>query len=89
MLIDGVLLAAGVHLVATPLFGAPSDRLGRRPVYLVGMAAVTITAVLLAAPSCYHDHRTTPAHAAAHRAGSFGGRACRFTRWCSMLSPSR
>jgi metabolite-proton symporter len=35
-LLDGVLLAGVAHLVATPLFGALSDRVGRRPVYLGG-----------------------------------------------------
>ena len=36
LLLDGVVLAAVAHLVATPLFGALSDRVGRRPVYLGG-----------------------------------------------------
>ncbi|MFM8270803.1 MAG: MFS transporter [Gemmata sp.] len=36
VLIDGVLIAAVVHLIATPLFGALSDRVGRRPVYVGG-----------------------------------------------------
>ncbi|MCZ2340595.1 MAG: MFS transporter, partial [Bacteroidales bacterium] len=36
LLINAVLIAAVVHLVATPLFGALSDLLGRRPVYLGG-----------------------------------------------------
>jgi metabolite-proton symporter len=34
--LDGVLIAAAAHLVVTPLFGALSDRVGRRPVYLGG-----------------------------------------------------
>jgi MHS family shikimate/dehydroshikimate transporter-like MFS transporter len=34
----GVLLAAGVDLVAIPLFGRLSDRFGGRPVYLAGAA---------------------------------------------------
>ena len=38
LLLDGVLLAAVAHLVATPLFGALSDRVGRKPVYLGGAA---------------------------------------------------
>jgi MFS family permease len=36
LLLNGVLVAAVAHLVATPLFGALSDRAGRRPVYLGG-----------------------------------------------------
>jgi metabolite-proton symporter len=36
MLIGGVVLAAIVHLAAIPFFGALSDRVGRRPVYLGG-----------------------------------------------------
>ncbi len=36
LLLDGVLVAAVAHLVATPLFGALSDRVGRKPVYLGG-----------------------------------------------------
>jgi metabolite-proton symporter len=36
VLLDGVLIAACAHLVATPLFGALSDRVGRKPVYLGG-----------------------------------------------------
>jgi metabolite-proton symporter len=35
-LLNGVVFGAVVHLVATPLFGALSDRVGRRPVYLGG-----------------------------------------------------
>jgi metabolite-proton symporter len=36
VLLNGVLLGAAAGLVATPLFGALSDRVGRRPVYLGG-----------------------------------------------------
>jgi MFS family permease len=36
VLIEGVSLAAVASLVSTPLFGALSDRIGRRPVYLGG-----------------------------------------------------
>lgn len=38
LLLTGVLIAAVVHLAATPLFGALSDRVGRKPVYLGGAA---------------------------------------------------
>jgi MHS family shikimate/dehydroshikimate transporter-like MFS transporter len=34
--LNGVLLASAVQLIAIPLFGALSDRIGRRPVYLGG-----------------------------------------------------
>jgi MFS transporter, MHS family, shikimate and dehydroshikimate transport protein len=36
VMLNAIMLAAVVHTVATPLFGALSDRLGRRPVYLGG-----------------------------------------------------
>jgi MFS family permease len=36
VILDGVMIAAVAHLVATPFFGALSDRVGRRPVYLGG-----------------------------------------------------
>jgi metabolite-proton symporter len=34
--LTGVLIATGFHLFAIPAFGALSDRLGRRPVYMLG-----------------------------------------------------
>jgi MHS family shikimate/dehydroshikimate transporter-like MFS transporter len=34
--LTGVLIATGFHLFAIPMFGALSDRLGRRPVYMLG-----------------------------------------------------
>jgi MHS family shikimate/dehydroshikimate transporter-like MFS transporter len=34
--LNGVLIAAGIDLIAIPAFGALSDRVGRRPVYLFG-----------------------------------------------------
>jgi metabolite-proton symporter len=36
--LTGVLIAAGIDLFAIPLFGALSDRFGRRPIYLFGAA---------------------------------------------------
>jgi metabolite-proton symporter len=38
--INAVLIGAAVHVVAIPLWGILSDRIGRRPVYLVGAAGV-------------------------------------------------
>ncbi|MDY7226361.1 MFS transporter [Hyalangium rubrum] len=43
-LLNGVLVATAVHLVAIPSFGALSDVLGRRPVYLAGAAACGLLA---------------------------------------------
>ncbi|HVL85582.1 MAG TPA: MFS transporter [Pseudonocardia sp.] len=42
--LGAVLIGAAVHLVTIPLWGALSDRIGRRPVYLVGAAGVGIWA---------------------------------------------
>ncbi|MGE0823930.1 MAG: MFS transporter [Candidatus Binatia bacterium] len=38
VVLNGVLLATAAELVAIPLFGALSDRIGRRPVYMGGAA---------------------------------------------------
>lgn len=35
-ILNGVLLATGCELIAIPFFGALSDRVGRRPVYMLG-----------------------------------------------------
>jgi metabolite-proton symporter len=44
VLLNGVLVATAVHLVAIPAFGAASDRFGRRPVYLAGAVACGVLA---------------------------------------------
>ncbi|QDI72537.1 MFS transporter [Streptomyces calvus] len=38
--LNAVLIASAVHFVVIPAWGALSDRLGRRPVYLIGAAGV-------------------------------------------------
>ncbi|MCP3142310.1 MFS transporter [Pyxidicoccus xibeiensis] len=43
-LLNGVLVATAVHLVAIPAFGAASDRFGRRPVYLAGAVGCALMA---------------------------------------------
>ena len=40
-ILNGILLAAALELAAVPFFGALSDRIGRRPVYLFG-AVMTV-----------------------------------------------
>ncbi|GIH26778.1 MFS transporter [Acrocarpospora phusangensis] len=42
--LNAVLIGSAVHFVTIPLWGALSDRLGRRPVYLLGAAGVGIWA---------------------------------------------
>ncbi|KFE68328.1 MFS transporter [Hyalangium minutum] len=44
VILNGVLVACAVHLVAIPAFGAASDRFGRRPVYLAGAFASALMA---------------------------------------------
>ena len=42
--LNGILLASACGLVAIPIFGAVSDRVGRRPVYLFGAIATAVWA---------------------------------------------
>ncbi|HET9380231.1 MAG TPA: MFS transporter [Streptomyces sp.] len=38
--LNAVLIASGVHFVVIPLWGALSDRIGRRPVYMIGAVGI-------------------------------------------------
>lgn len=40
--LNAVLIGAAIHLVTIPLWGALSDRIGRRPVYLLGAVGVGV-----------------------------------------------
>ncbi|MFC9244969.1 MFS transporter [Streptomyces sp. NPDC057136] len=40
--LNAVLIASAVHFVVIPLWGALSDRIGRRPVYLIGAVGVAL-----------------------------------------------
>jgi metabolite-proton symporter len=42
--LGAVLIGAAVHLVTIPMWGALSDRIGRRPVYMLGAAGVGVWA---------------------------------------------
>ncbi|MGK5114308.1 MULTISPECIES: MFS transporter [unclassified Geodermatophilus] len=42
--LNAVLIASAVHLVTIPMWGALSDRIGRKPVYLFGAAGVGVWA---------------------------------------------
>jgi metabolite-proton symporter len=44
LILDALLVANAVHFVVIPLFGALSDRIGRRPVYLMGAIGTGIWA---------------------------------------------
>ncbi|MET9336830.1 MFS transporter [Nonomuraea sp. NPDC003804] len=41
-ILNAVLIASAIHFVTIPLWGALSDRVGRRPMYLVGAAGVGV-----------------------------------------------
>jgi metabolite-proton symporter len=45
--LNAVLIASAVHLVTIPLWGALSDRVGRKPVYLLGAAGIGVWAFVL------------------------------------------
>ncbi|MGY1601286.1 MFS transporter [Geodermatophilus sp. SYSU D00815] len=45
--LNAVLISSAVHLVTIPLWGALSDRIGRRPVYLFGAAGIGLWAYAL------------------------------------------
>jgi len=44
IVLTALMLAAALEVIALPLFGALSDRIGRRPVYLIGAVATTCLA---------------------------------------------
>ena len=45
--LNALLIASGVHLVTIPLWGALSDRVGRRPVYLLGATGIGVWGFVL------------------------------------------
>ena len=57
IVLNGILIGAAVELAAIPLFGALSDRIGRRPVYLFG----AVMTALLAFPLFAALDRGSPA----------------------------
>ncbi|MGW3345049.1 MFS transporter [Nonomuraea rubra] len=40
--LNAVLISSGIHFVTIPLWGALSDRVGRRPIYLAGAAGIGV-----------------------------------------------
>jgi MFS family permease len=47
--LNAVLIAAAIHFCAIPLWGALSDRIGRKPVYLIGAVGVGVWAFVFIA----------------------------------------
>jgi MFS family permease len=47
--LNAVLIAAAIHFFTIPLWGALSDRIGRRPVYLIGAVGVGVWAFVFIA----------------------------------------
>ena len=45
--LNALLIASAVHLVTIPMWGALSDRIGRRPVYLFGAVGIGVWAFVL------------------------------------------
>jgi MFS family permease len=45
--LNAVLIASAVHLVTIPMWGALSDRIGRKPVYLLGAAGIGVWSFVL------------------------------------------
>ena len=55
-MLGAVLIGAAVHLITIPIWGALSDRFGRRPIYLLGAVGVGVWAFAFI---CAARHRRT------------------------------